>query len=129
MTPTRFAGLVASLFLLSGCVSTSFRAARDAGTRTFPPVSPASVRLLDALPPSGSFTPLGEVEAYLSGFPSKETVLRKAGERAASVGADAIVRTSMMYSHNTLVTGPDQVVSVTFAAIRLHPDESSPQRP
>ena len=129
MKPTRFAGLLASLFLLSGCVSTSFRAARDGNTPSLPPVSPASVRVLDALPPSGSFTPVGEVEAYLSGFPSTATVIRKAGERAASVGADAIVRTSRMYTHNTLVPGPDQVVSVTFAAIRLLPGEAPPQRP
>ena len=127
MKPTTFMGLAASVFLLSGCVSTSFRAARDVNTRTFPPVSPAMVRVLYAPPPSASFQLLGEVEAYLSGFPKDETVLRKARERAASVGAEAIILASAMQVDRPLGNLPysRQVASVTFTAIRFLPVDSS----
>jgi hypothetical protein len=137
MRPTRCAVIVAgaSFLFLSGCVSTSFRAARDVNTRNLTPVSPATVRFLDAPPPVGSFHTLGEIQTYLTGFPSDETVLRKAREKAASVGADAIVlqatqRTSISDSGLGATSTPsNKVVSITFTAIRILPEGSSQRRP
>ena len=136
MKPSGYTGIVAaaSFFLLAGCVSTSFRAGRDVKTPTLPPVSAATVRVLKVPPPSGSFHLLGEIEAHLMGFPSDETVLRKAREKAASIGADAIVFSSTMERHRNDVgdlpgTGWTQVVSFTFTAIRLLPEDSSQRRP
>ena len=127
------AGIVAgaSVLLFSGCVSTSFRASQDVDTRNLLAVSPGAVRVLDAPPPSGSFQQLGEIEAYLSGFPSDEAVLRKAREKAASIGADAIVLKSAMQVSRVLGDLPssNQVVSVTFTAIRLLPEGSSQRHP
>jgi hypothetical protein len=96
MNLTARTGLLALAVLplaLSGCVSTSFHAAPDFEVRQFPPASPDDVLLLRSAP-SRPYVTLGEIEAWISGFPGNETALRKVREAAAAVGADAILRGS-----------------------------------
>ena len=85
---TRRLALAASVLFLSGCVSTSFHPAPGFAQREGPPVSPESVLLLSSAP-SRPYVALGEIEAWISGFPSNDTALRKTREAAAAVGAGA----------------------------------------
>jgi hypothetical protein len=112
-----------ALFFLSGCVSTSFNRSASYEARD---ITSNSVRVLDS-PPNEAFLNLGEIVAYLTGFPSDETVFRKARKRAAAIGADAIVLTSAMQVVRPLGDLPysRQVASVTFTAIRFLPVDSS----
>jgi hypothetical protein len=82
--------LAVSLLVLSGCVSTSFHPASDFQARKGPPVSPDSVLYLRSAP-NQPYVTLGEIEAWISGFPSNETAMRRTREAAAAVGADAII--------------------------------------
>ena len=81
-------GAAASLSSLA-CVSTVFRSTSDLSFASCPPVAPSSVRVLSR-PPSKSFTVLGEVEAYVTGYHSDEEVLGRLRTKAAQNGAHAI---------------------------------------
>lgn len=82
--------LAASLLAISGCVSTTFHPAPGFEVRQGPPVSPDAVLFIRAVP-SQHCIALGEIEAWVSGFPSNETARRRVREAAAAVGADAII--------------------------------------
>jgi len=122
--------LVASLFVLSGCVSTSFHPAPDFSQRTGPAVSPESVLLLTSAP-SQPYLTLGEIEAWVSGFPSNETAIRKTREAAATVGADAIIkRTGNLFAEGPSSPGQSvspRTVSFTVTAIRYTDPTRPPQ--
>src|SRR5664279_4554918 len=90
--PSRNASLAGALSLLfsAACVSTSFNPAASYGARNLLPVEPADVRVLNS-PPSEAFNTLGEIQANISGYQSTDAVIRKVRERAATVGADAVI--------------------------------------
>ncbi len=115
-------GAFSNLFL-SACVSTSFRPALNAETPKLLPASPAAIRVFDSTP-SEAFLTLGEIEAYISGYPTDETIIRKAREQAAAVGADAIILNpdvlTMKPGGNSRGLRP-KLASVRFTAIRLIP--------
>jgi hypothetical protein len=124
-----------SFLLLSACISTSFRPAQNFDTRDLSPGSPAAVRVLRS-PPNEAFLTLGEIVVEISGSHSGDTIIRKARERAATIGADTIIfthalsaaaGTSGYQEGGAGLSNPTQLVSVTFTAIRRLP-EDSPQR-
>ncbi len=80
---------VAVILPSQGCVSTVFRPSSDLNAIACPPVEPSSVRVLSR-PPQESFTVLGEVEAYVTGYYSYEDVLSRLRAIAAQKGANAI---------------------------------------
>jgi hypothetical protein len=111
-----------SLVSLSGCVSTSFQPAKDYEVRRPPAIAPASIPLLRSLPKK-PYQTLGTIEAWISGFPTNETVRRRAREAAAAIGADAIVvNWSGVLFAEPSASGGDSVsprtVALTFTAIR-----------
>ncbi len=77
--------------------------------------------------------PLGEIEAWISGYPSEKRILRKARERTAAVGADALVldrERDMLWGPPTVGnTGESdrnmKLIYVRFAAIRFLPEGPS----
>src|SRR5664279_971706 len=76
-----------------GCVSTSFTASKTPDGAPLSKVRPEAVKLLTT-EPRMAFRTLGEIEADLSGFPSDQSVLKHVRERAASVGANAVIYVS-----------------------------------
>ena len=121
---------LSSLFI-SGCVSTSFHAAKTFEAQDLPPVAPEAVRILRS-EPNGTFLTLGEIVADISGFWSGEAVIRKAREKAAEIGADAVILDGVGWSFNPLggdVVTYSQVSSVRFTAIRFLPEASSQGHP
>ena len=121
--------LAISALALAGCVSTYFRPAPDFKVRQGPPVSPDSVQVLRSAP-SQPYVKLGEIEAWVSGFPSNETARRRAREAAAAVGADAIyLQVGTLFADEPRTgDGPisvgTRVVAFTVTAIRY---EGPPQ--
>ena len=134
MNPTIRAGVLTtalSPLFISGCVSTSFHPAKTFEARNLPPLAPAAIRVLDS-EPRGTFLTLGEVVADLSGFHSNEAVIRKVREKAAEIGADAVILGGVGWSFNPLggdVVTYSQVSSVRFTAIRFLPEASSQGHP
>ena len=120
---------LSSLFI-SGCVSTSFHAAKTFEAQDLPPVAPEAVRILRS-EPNGTFLTLGEIVVDISGFWSGEAVIRKAREKAAAIGADAIIRGAVSWSFNPLGRVPttSQVSCMRFTAIRFLPEASSQGHP
>lgn len=115
--------------LLSACVSASFRPAQNFDTRNLTPGSPAAVRVLRS-PPNEAFLTLGEIVVEISGFHSGETIIRKARERAASIGADTIIFSHRGYQEGgARLSNPSKLVEVTFTAIRHLPEDSSQRNP
>jgi hypothetical protein len=90
-TRTGLLPVAASLLALAGCVSTSFHPAPGFEARQDPLISPDSVLVLRSAP-DRPYVTLGEIEAWISGFPSNATAVRRTREAAAAVGADAIIR-------------------------------------
>jgi hypothetical protein len=116
-----------SLAFLSACVSTYFTPAENFEARNLPPVSPAAVRVLRSAS-NERFQTLGEIKVEISGFHSGDTIIRKARERAATIGADTIVfnhrESSAPGVGNDLVSSTSgKIVSVSFTAIRLLPGD------
>lgn len=111
-----------SLLFLSACVSTHFSPAENFDARKFPPVSPTAVRVLRSAP-NEPFQTLGEIKVETAPFQSGETVILKARERAATIGADVIFFKGALSSAQSAEDGTYQgkVASVTFTAIRLLP--------
>jgi hypothetical protein len=114
-----------SLVSLSGCVSTSFRPANGYEVRRPPAVAPASILLLRSLP-KRPYRTLGTIEAWISGFPSNETVRRRAREAAAAIGADAIVVdwSGVQFAEPSANEGESvspRTVALRFTAIRYLP--------
>ena len=133
MNATARAGLlplVASALVLSACVSTSIHPAPDFSQRLGPAVSPNSVLLLPSAP-TQPYVTLGDIEAWVSGFPSSETALRKVREAAAAVGADAIIKKpGSLFAEELGTTG--QSVSprtVSFAVSAIRYTGPTPQSP
>ena len=118
---TRRLAPAASVLFLSGCVSTSFHPAPGFAQREGPPVSPESVLLLSSAP-SRPYVALGEIEAWISGFPSNDTALRKTREAAAAVGADAVIKSAgNLFAEEQGIEGESvspRTVSFTVTAIR-----------
>ncbi|MFN7989468.1 MAG: hypothetical protein U0529_18470 [Thermoanaerobaculia bacterium] len=110
-----------SILALSGCVSTSFHPAPGFEARQGPSVSPDSVLFLPSAP-NRPYVTLGEIEAWLSGFPSNETAERRTREAAAAVGADAVIkRTGNLFADEPGSNGETvspRTVSFTVTAIR-----------
>ncbi len=130
ITRTWFLPLAASLIALSGCVSTSFHPAPGFEARQGPPVSPDSVPFLRSAP-NRPYVTLGEIEAWISGFPSNETALRRTRDAAAAVGADAIInRSGNLFADEPGSEGESvspRTVSFTVTAIRyVDPAHPSP---
>ncbi len=121
---TRFAATLAMLSgaLLVGCVSTLFTASTKVDADAFSRVAPEAVTFLKDLP-STPYLTLGEIEAQVSGFPSDESILSHVRERAASVGANAVIYASAGYSFTPLPGRPTDYTlkptALTFTAIRL----------
>ncbi len=122
----RFASTLALLSgaLLVGCVSTSFTASKEIDLGVSSRVAPEAVKLL-AHAPSTPYRTLGEIEAQMTGFPSNKSILNRVRERAAAVGANAVVYTTAGWvvgqdSHWPALTY--RPTTLTFTAIRL-PDE------
>ena len=119
---TRRLALAASVLVLSGCVSTSFHPAPGFAQREGPPVSPESVLLLSSAP-SRPYVALGEIEAWVSGFPSNDTALRKTRAAAAAVGADAVIKSAgNLFAEEQGSKGESvspRTVSFTVTAIRF----------
>jgi hypothetical protein len=116
-----------SPFLVSGCVSTSFHPDKTFEARELRPVSPEAVRVFRS-EPNGTFLTLGEIVADISGFWSDEAVIRKVREKAAAVGADAIILDGVGWSLNPMgddVVTYSQMSSVRFTAVRFLPEISS----
>jgi uncharacterized protein YbjQ (UPF0145 family) len=65
---------------------------------------------------------LGEIEAWVSGFPSNDTALRKTREAAAAVGADAVIKSAgNLFAEEQGSEGQSvspRTVSFTVTAIR-----------
>lgn len=122
--PTRLVSAFAPTLLaalLFGCVSTSFTASRRPDATTPPPVAPETVKVLAAAPTIGYRT-LGEITADVSGFPSTETILSHVRQRAASIGANAVIWSGTGYARMTDVQAfaeAGRLASVTFTAIRM----------
>jgi len=123
-----------SMLLLFACVSTKFSPAENFEARNVPSVSPTAVRVLRSAP-NEPFQTLGEIMVEISGLHSGDTIIRKARERAATVGADAIIYKTSQFSAVASPNGPapisvgtSQLVSVSFTAVRLLED-SSQRRP
>ena len=118
---TRFLPLAGLLLVLTGCVSTSFHPAPGFEVRQAQPVSPDSIHILRSAP-SQPYVTLGEIEAWISGFPSNETAMRRTREAAAAVGADAIFRTGgSLFADEPGSEGESvspRTVSFTFVALR-----------
>ena len=116
-------GAALSPLLICGCVSTSFHPAKTFEARDLPPVAPAAIRILRSQP-NGTFLTLGEIVADISGFQSREAVIRKVREKAAAVGADAIILGAVGWSFNPLGRVPTspQVSCMRFTAIRFFPE-------
>ena len=125
-----------SLLFLSACVSTTFTPYKDFKAGNLPPVSPTAVRVFTSIP-DGGFRFLGEIDANMTGFPSDEAIIRKVRERAATIGADAIVFSlkglgAVRAFRNVFFEpgvqrygyGGPRMVSATFAAIRFLPEDS-----
>lgn len=116
-----------SYLFISGCVSTSFHPAMTFEARDLAPIAPEAVRIFRS-EPNGPFLILGEIVADISGFWSDEAVIRKVREKAAAIGADAIIRGAVGWSCNPLggdVVTYSQVSSMRFTAIRFPPEASS----
>jgi hypothetical protein len=129
MNSTMRVGVLAaalSPLFISGCVSTSFHPAKTFEARDLPPVAPAAIRILRS-EPNGTFLTLGEIVADISGFQSGEAVIRKVREKAAAIGADAIILGAVGWSFNPLGRVPtsSQVSCMRFTAIRFLPEASS----
>jgi len=120
-----------SLLLLSACVSTSFSPAASYDARDTLLVTPAEVRVLGS-PPNQAFRTLGQIKADITGYQSSDAVIRKVRERAAAIGADAVIVGNKLSSE-----GPDfegevtysRPASVTFTAIRFTSGGSSQRHP
>ena len=118
-------GLLASgfsLLLLCGCVSTTWHPGEDRASFVPPSVSPAEVAVLRSLP-DAPHQSLGTIEVWLSGRHSTAAILGKVREKAAAVGADAVVLmpgttlfSEPMSLENEVVS--PQAVSYSFTAIR-----------
>ena len=117
-------GLLAAGFslLLGGCVSTTWHPAEDLAPGVQASVSPAAVAVLRSAP-AAPHQSLGTIEVWLSGRHSTAAILGKVREKAAAVGADAVV----LEPGATLVAEPmslenevasPQAVSYSFTAIR-----------
>ena len=120
-----------SFLFLSACVSTSFTPALSFETRNAVPTGAVLVIGASAFPPS--YQTLGEIEAWVTGLASLEKITCKARERAASIGADAIiVNSDMLWAEPGGRLDPpseNKLVYVRFTAIRLLAGESSPRNP
>mgnify|MGYP001274443595 CR=1 FL=1 len=93
MTSRRFitlAGAFCAVVFSQACISTTFTPASTVTTVAFPPVDASLVRVLPSTPP-GSFTDLGEVEAFVTGYYSYKAVLQRIVEVAGEKGANAVV--------------------------------------
>ena len=121
---------LACVLLSQGCISTDFRPSSDLGAVSYPPVEASSVRVLTS-PPVLPFTVLGEIEAYISGYPADKTVLRHIRTMAAQKGANAIVfvRDFSVMAAGVRDTDPDNLwhkrSSLVYEAVRLA-DASEP---
>jgi hypothetical protein len=117
-------GRVVLLFSIAsalGCVSTSFTASKGPDGAPLPRVAPESVKVL-AAPPAAAFRNVGEINADISGFPSAETVLKHVRERAASVGADAVIYAGAGHAFMAnygFLSDTARTTTITFTAIRL----------
>ena len=122
--------LAFALLALSGCVSTSFHPAPEFTLRQGPPVAPDSVLLLSSAP-NRPYVTLGEIEAWVSGFPSNETAVRKTREAAAAVGADAVIKSGgNLFAEEPGSPGQSvspRTVSFTVTAIRYSAPASPSQ--
>ena len=114
--------LVLSIVSALGCVSTSFTAAKVPDAAPLSRVAPESVKVLAAAP-AAAFRNVGEINADISGFPSDETVLRHVRERAAAVGANAVIYTgtghAFMSNSSSRLTDTARPTTISFTAIRL----------
>lgn len=123
---------VLALLVDSGCVFTSFHPAKSFEERNLPPVASSAVRVLRS-PPNEAFLTLGEIVADISGFHSGQTVIRKVREKAATVGADAIIIGNKLFAEAPAPIeglGSDSTpVTITFTAIRLLPEDPSHRHP
>ena len=117
-------GLLSAGFslLLGGCVSTTWVPAEDLAPGVQASVSPAEVAVLRSLP-AAPHESLGTIEVWLSGRHSAAAILGKVREKAAAVGADAVVLmpgttlfAEPMSIENEVVS--PQAVSYSFTAIR-----------
>jgi hypothetical protein len=125
MRVTQRLGFLAGAFflvVLSACVSTSFQPAKDYEARRPGTVSAAAIPILRSLPKQ-PYQTLGTIEAWISGFPSDETVRRRAREAAAAVGADAIIHNGRgdLFAEPSANEGElvsPRTVALTFTAIR-----------
>lgn len=115
---------VTPLFLvfLSACVSTSFSPVENFEVGSLPPVSPTAVSVLSS-PPGDAFRELGTIDTYISGVFTLESATRKACERAATIGADAIVVNSgMLWAEpggRLDIPSENKLVYVRYTAIRF----------
>ncbi len=77
--------------------------------------------------PNGTFLTLGEIVADVSGFWSGEDIVRKVREKAAAIGADAVIRGAVGWSFSPLgrVPTPSRISCMRFTAIRFLPEASS----
>jgi hypothetical protein len=122
--------LLALLPSALGCVSTSFSASKAPDGTAFAKVAPESVKVFTAAP-TVAYRTVGEIEADISGFPSDEAVLRRVREKAASVGANAIIYVYAGWSYmanSFMLTDIARPTTYTFTAIRV-PDDPTPQSP
>jgi hypothetical protein len=120
-----------SILVLAGCISTTFRPSQDARTEPEERIAPEKVRVLRSFPDE-PFLLLGEIEANMSGHHKDEAIIRKARQKAAAIGADAIVYDSAglvtpVYGSDPPGSSPAKRASVRFAAVRLLP-MSTPTR-
>ena len=136
LAPNRPSALVPPFLtlLLAGCISTSLRPVSGATAEVQFTVAPEKVRVLRSLPDE-PFLILGEIEAYLSGHHKDRAIITKVREKAAAIGADAIV-----YESDGLVTpvygGGGEIgfpttkrASVRFTAVRFLPSRNPIQTP
>ena len=85
-----FAGLTALALLAAGCNTISVSSKQYLGGPTFPPTDPATVQILRQ-PPTAAHVRLGEVTVIPQGNPSVATIEARFRERAARMGANAVV--------------------------------------
>ena len=119
----RVLGVSLPVLFLAGCISTTFRPNEQVKTHQSSPVALERVQVLHSFPDT-PFLSLGEIEAYMSGYHKDADVIMKARQKAAAIGADAIV-----YDSEGLVTSAKadtltnndrtQRASARFVAIRL----------
>ncbi len=120
--------------LLTGCISTSFRPSPGAAAEVQVVGAPEKVRVLRSLPDERDLI-LGEIEAYLSGHHKDSSVIKKVREKAAAIGADAVVYesdglVSPVYGGGGEIGFPTtKRASVRFTAVRILPKPTPIQTP